>query len=66
VENFSSLEFFTEMPVVTMTIGYISIRRPWAGLPDIVCAYQKYQSGNILEGLDMENVDLFYGHLECV
>jgi hypothetical protein len=35
-----------------------------ARLPDGLFSYQKYQFGQILEGLGMENADLFCGHLE--
>jgi hypothetical protein len=35
-----------------------------AGLPDGLFSNQKYQFGSILEGLRLENVDIFYGHLE--
>jgi hypothetical protein len=33
-------------------------------LPDVIFPYQKYQLGYILENLEMENVAIFYGHLE--
>jgi hypothetical protein len=37
----------------------------WAGLPDGLFSNQKYQIGEIiLEGLKLENVDIFYGHWE--
>jgi hypothetical protein len=34
------------------------------GLPDGVFSNQKSQSGQLLEGLTMENVGIFYGHME--
>jgi hypothetical protein len=34
------------------------------GLPDGLFSNQKYQFGSILEGLRLENVDIFYGHSE--
>jgi hypothetical protein len=34
------------------------------GLPDGFVSNQKYQFGQILEGLTLENVDIFNGHLE--
>jgi hypothetical protein len=34
-----------------------------AGLPDGFFSNQKFQFGQILEGLRWENVDIFYGHL---
>jgi hypothetical protein len=34
-----------------------------AGLPDGIFAYQKSNFGNILEGLGMDNVGIFYCHL---
>jgi hypothetical protein len=34
------------------------------GLPDGSFSNQKSQFGNILEGLRLKNVHLFYGHLE--
>jgi hypothetical protein len=34
------------------------------GLPDGFFSNQKFQFGQILEGLRWENVDKFYGHLE--
>jgi hypothetical protein len=34
------------------------------GLPDGTFSCQEYQFGYISEGLVMENVDIFYGHLE--
>jgi hypothetical protein len=37
---------------------------PLAGLPDGIFPNQKSQFGKILEGLGMEKVDIFYGHLE--
>jgi hypothetical protein len=36
----------------------------YAGLPDGVFSYQKYQLGDILEGLGMENSGIFYEHLQ--
>jgi hypothetical protein len=33
-------------------------------LPDGLFSYQKSQFGYILEGLGVENVDIFYDHLE--
>jgi hypothetical protein len=33
-------------------------------LPDGLFSYQKYHFGYILEGLKMENVSLFFDHLE--
>jgi hypothetical protein len=61
-------------------LGYESIARqrtikisistfPWdletrAGLPGGLSSNQKYQFGYILEGLGMENVGIFYDHLE--
>jgi hypothetical protein len=44
----------------------------YAGLPDGLFSYQKYQIrfiylfGYILEGLGMENFEIFYGYLEYV
>jgi hypothetical protein len=35
-----------------------------AGLPDGLFSYQKSKFGYILEVLGMENVGIFYGHLE--
>jgi hypothetical protein len=35
----------------------------WTGLPDEIFPGQKSQLGWILEGLEMEDVGLFYGHL---
>jgi hypothetical protein len=35
-----------------------------AGLPDRFFSNQKYQFGQILEGLRWENVEIFYGHLK--
>jgi hypothetical protein len=35
------------------------------GLPDGIFFIQKSEFGNILEGHEMENVGLFFGHLEC-
>jgi hypothetical protein len=35
-----------------------------SGLPDGVFSNQKYKFGFILECLGMQNVGLFYGHLE--
>jgi hypothetical protein len=35
-----------------------------AGLPDGLFSYQKYQFGYILEGLEIENVCIFYFHFE--
>jgi hypothetical protein len=35
-----------------------------AGLPDDLFSNQKSQFGKILEGLRLENVDLFYGYEE--
>jgi hypothetical protein len=35
-----------------------------AGLPNGLFANQKSQFGYIFEGLRLENVDIFYGHLE--
>jgi hypothetical protein len=37
-----------------------------AGLPDGIFSYQKSQFGYISERLGMENVDIFYGHLEYI
>jgi hypothetical protein len=37
-----------------------------AGLPDGLFYYQKSQFGYILEGLGMENVGIFYDHLEYI
>jgi hypothetical protein len=34
------------------------------GLPDAILSNQKYQFGKISEGLGMEKVGIFYGHLE--
>jgi hypothetical protein len=34
------------------------------GLPDGVFSNQKYKLGFILKGLGMQNVGIFYGHLE--
>jgi hypothetical protein len=34
------------------------------GLPDGLFSNQKSQFGSILEGLRLENVDMFYGHFE--
>jgi hypothetical protein len=34
------------------------------GLPDGFFSNQKSQFGQILEGLRLENMDIFYGHLE--
>jgi hypothetical protein len=39
--------------------------RSKAGLPDALISNQKSQFGNILVGLGMENVFIFYDHLEC-
>jgi hypothetical protein len=36
----------------------------FTGLPGGIFAYQKSQFGSILEGLGMENVVFFNGHLE--
>jgi hypothetical protein len=36
----------------------------YAGLPDGFFSNQKSQIGSILEGPRLENVDIFYGHLE--
>jgi hypothetical protein len=36
---------------------------PGAGLPDGIFADQKIHFGHILEGLGMENFDIFYGFL---
>jgi hypothetical protein len=36
------------------------------GLPDGIFSYQKSQFGYMLEGLEMENVGIFYGHLKYV
>jgi hypothetical protein len=33
------------------------------GLPDGIFSDKKYQFGQILEGLAMEDVGIFYGHL---
>jgi hypothetical protein len=41
-------------------IGYESYKI--AGLPDGSFSNQKSQFGSILEGLSLENVDIFYGH----
>jgi hypothetical protein len=35
-----------------------------AGLPDGLFSYQKSKFGNILEGLGMEKIGVFYDHLE--
>jgi hypothetical protein len=35
-----------------------------SGLPDGISSNQKSQFGKILEGLGMEKVGIFYGHLE--
>jgi hypothetical protein len=35
-----------------------------AGLPDGLVSNQKSQFGYILEGLRLENVDIFYGYFE--
>jgi hypothetical protein len=35
-----------------------------SGLPDGLFSNQKSQFGSFLEGLRLENVDIFYGHLE--
>jgi hypothetical protein len=35
-----------------------------SGLPDGLFSSQKFQFGYILEGLRLENVDMFYGHLK--
>jgi hypothetical protein len=35
-------------------------------LPDGIFSKQKSHFGEILEGLEMENVGIFYGHLEYV
>jgi hypothetical protein len=35
-----------------------------AGLPDGLFSNQKYQFGLILQGLRLENIDIFSGHLE--
>jgi hypothetical protein len=40
------------------------IFRRRAGLPDGLFSNQKKQFGKILEGLRLENVDVFYGNLE--
>jgi hypothetical protein len=37
-----------------------------AGLPDGIFSNQKSQFGQILEGLEMENVGIFYGYLENI
>jgi hypothetical protein len=34
-----------------------------SGLPDGIFSNQKFQFGKILEGLAMEDVGIFYGHL---
>jgi hypothetical protein len=35
-----------------------------AGLPDVLYSNQKFQLGKNFQGLKLENVDIFYGHLE--
>jgi hypothetical protein len=35
-----------------------------AGLPDCLFSYQKFQFGYILEGFGIENIGIFYDHLE--
>jgi hypothetical protein len=34
-------------------------------LPDGSFSNQKSQFGKIFQGLRLENIDIFYGHLEC-
>jgi hypothetical protein len=38
----------------------------FAGLPDGIFSNQKFQFEYILEGLEVEHVGLFYGHLEYI
>jgi hypothetical protein len=35
-------------------------------LPDGIFSNQKSQFGQILEGLEIENIGIFYGHLEYI
>jgi hypothetical protein len=37
-----------------------------ARLPHGMFAYQKYQFGYILEGLEMKNVGIFYSHFDLI
>jgi hypothetical protein len=37
-----------------------------AGLPDGVFSNQKYRFGKIFEGIGVEKVDMFYGHLDYI
>jgi hypothetical protein len=37
-----------------------------SGLPDGIFSNQKSQFGDFLEGLRIENVGMFYGHLEYI
>jgi hypothetical protein len=38
--------------------------RFWPGLPYDIFLYQKSQSGNVLVGLEVENIGIFDGHLD--
>jgi hypothetical protein len=44
-------------------LGLESTQKNIAGLPVGIFAYQKFHFGCFLEGLGMENVGIFYGHL---
>jgi hypothetical protein len=44
---------------------YVHRYNEWpGGLPDGIFSNPKSQFGEILEGLELENVDTFYGHLK--
>jgi hypothetical protein len=48
----------------TSTNGFASGKNHFTGLPDGMCiSNQKSQFGLILEGLAMEDIGIFYGHL---
>jgi hypothetical protein len=50
------------MKFLTRECTFVFGREP--GLPDGIFSDKKSQFGKILEGLRMENVGIFYGHLE--
>jgi hypothetical protein len=55
-------DFFSPPSINKNKIRQQKGRRP--GLPDGVFSNQKSQFGYTLEGLELEKVGIFYGHLE--
>jgi hypothetical protein len=55
----SSSYRYTAIAVYASTYAGLS-----SGLPDGLFSNQKSQFGKIFQGLGLENVDIFYGHLE--